>query len=109
MSALFNIDTPPTGEANLQIVGVDSEDPAKTPIRITLNNTVIYEGPDPLPNDNTSGPNGTGNWGTYVWQVNPGAFVQGTNTLTISNLSPSNKVNYPLFFMLDYAVITWAQ
>ena len=109
MTTSFNIDNPPTGEAKLQINGVDSEDSAKTPIRITINNTVIYEGPDPLPDDTTNGPNGPGNWGLYTWRVNPGVFVQGQNTLTIDNLSPSDKVNYPLFFMLDYAVISWGQ
>lgn len=107
MTASFNLDQAPQGVANLTIVGVDSEDPAKTPIRIEINGAVIYEGPDPLPNDFDTGPNGSGNWGSYTWQLNPGVLQQGSNSLSITNLDPSNKIGSPPFFMLDYATISW--
>jgi hypothetical protein len=109
MSTTFNMANPPDKVGTLTIVGVDSEDQAKTPIRISINGIIIYEGPDPLANDSAAGPGGPGNWDSFSWQVNPGVFVGGANTLTISNLSPSDKTNYPLFFMLDYATITWEQ
>lgn len=109
MSTTFNADNAPSGLATLTIVGIDSEDPPRTPIRISLNGVIVYEGPDPLPNDNRSGPTGPGNWGTYSWQIGPGVIAPGANTLSITNLDPSDKINYPIFFMLDSATISWDQ
>src|SRR5207253_1921394 len=99
MTANFRIDTTPTGTASLMIDGLDSEDPAKTPIQITINSSVIYLGLNPLPNDDNSGVNGPGNWGQYTWQFDASVLRQGSNSVTIANLSPSDKINYPLFFM----------
>jgi eukaryotic-like serine/threonine-protein kinase len=107
MSATFNVDNPPAGPAVLTIVGIDSEDKAKTPMNITLNGVVIYEGPNPLPNDNSSGPNGPGNWGSFTWPIGPGVLQPGANTLSITNLDPSPKINFPIFIMVDYASISW--
>ncbi len=107
MSASFDIANPPTGNATLQITGLDSEDAAKTPIFITLNGIFIYNGANPLPNDFPNGVFQPGNWGSYNWAIPPGTLVQGTNTLSISNLDPSDKINQPPFFLLDYAVISW--
>jgi hypothetical protein len=41
--------------------------------------------------------------------VDPNLLQQGTNVISISNLNPSGKVNYPLFFMLDYVTIAWGE
>ena len=107
MTAHFKMSGGPVGSASLAVVGVDSEDLPKTPIRITINGAVIYEGPDPLPNDLRTGPNGPGNWGSQAWEFDPTILHDGDNTLSIINLDPSDKVNYPLFFMLDYATVSW--
>ncbi|MEO8288564.1 MAG: protein kinase [Chloroflexota bacterium] len=107
MSVGFTVDEKPNGPGTLNIVGIDSEDEAKTPVRISVNNSVIYEGPNPLPNDNTSGSAGPGNWGTVTFRLNPKILKQGENTITITNLDPSDKVNYPLFVMIDSVTITW--
>lgn len=109
MATSFNLDVVPDKPASLTVVGVDSEDEAKTPIRIMINGAVIYEGPDPLPNDSRDGPGGKGNWGAYTWELNPGVLQQGINGISIENLDPSDKINYPLFFMLDYATISWGE
>jgi Polysaccharide lyase family 4, domain III len=109
MTANFDLDSVPQSQAYLNVAGVDSEDPAKVPIRIIINGAVIYEGPDPLPNDSRSGPGGPGNWGSYTWEIGAGILQQGANSLSITNLDPSDKINYPIFFMLDYATITWGQ
>jgi hypothetical protein len=107
MTASFNMDNPPGDGANLTIVGVDSEDPGKNPISVTLNGVVIYQGDDPLPNDTRNGPGGPGNWGSFTAQVPAGVLQAGGNTLTISNLSSSSCTNCPAFVMIDYAVISW--
>ena len=59
--------------------------------------------------DSRAGPGGQGNWGAVVFDIPPGALQPGANTLSITNLDPSDKVNYPIFFMLDYAQIVWGE
>ena len=107
MSATFDLDKRPRGSGGLTIRGVDSEDQPKTPIRIVLNDTTIYEGPAPFPNDTVNDPNGPGNWGEYEWGIPPNALRKGQNTLTITNLSQRDCISCPYFFMVDYAVVSW--
>ena len=73
-----------------------------------LNGAVLYQGGAPLPNDNTSGPNGAGNWGSYTWQFDASLLREGGQTLSITNLDPSGRIDYPIFFMVDRVNITWA-
>ncbi|HEX9987340.1 MAG TPA: protein kinase [Chloroflexia bacterium] len=111
MSATFSVVGAPAGPAALTIRGVDAEGAAggfaKIPIRITLNDTVLHDGPNPFPDDFANAGKGEGNWGLYTWDLAPGLLHEGSNTLTITNLTPDNRINYPMFFMLDYAIITW--
>ena len=111
MSATFRVVGAPAGPAALTIRGVDAEGAAggyaKIPIRITLNGTVLHDGPNPFPDDFANAGRGEGNWGLYTWNLAPGLVQEGSNTLTITNLTPDNRINYPIFFMLDYAIITW--
>ena len=107
MSASFSIDDNPKGPANMVIVGVDLEDPPKTPMRILVNDQEIFKGPDPLPNDNSNGPDAPGNWGSANFHLGPKVLRKGLNTITITNLDPSDKINYPIFVMVDSASISW--
>jgi len=107
MQAVFTIDEKPRGPGELTIVGVDSEDVPKTPMLIDINGKVIFEDRDPLPNDNSNGPNAPGNWGEVTFRIDPNVLQQGQNTITITNLDPSNKINYPIFIMIDSATVTW--
>jgi serine/threonine-protein kinase len=107
MSATFNLERRPRGEATLTIRGVDSEDSDKTPILITLNGSIVHEGSNPLPDDTDAGINAPGNWDEVSWSVGSDVLRRGENTLTITNLSQSDCINCPAFFMLDWAVIAW--
>jgi hypothetical protein len=107
MTALFNINSAPQGQATLTIVGLDSEDTVKTPISIVVNGVEIFVGGNPLPNDFNTGPQGAGNWGAAQWVIPAGVLQPGTNTLSITNLTPGGTINAPPFFMLDTATITW--
>ncbi len=107
MTAGFNIREVPRGPGALTIVGVDSEDEPKTPMRLMVNGYVLYEGPDPLPNDDQSGRDGPGNWGSYTWRIPPNLLVAGENSISIINLDPSDQINYPIFIMIDTVTITW--
>ncbi|MBA3944989.1 MAG: protein kinase [Herpetosiphonaceae bacterium] len=94
----------PQGTASLLIYGMDSEGAGKTLISISVNGQQIYNGLDPLPNDDDSSP--AGNWGSYTWTFNAGLIHNGPNTITISNLSPG-RVGLPPWFMLDYADLSF--
>jgi serine/threonine-protein kinase len=107
MSASFTVKKKPNGPAKITIVGLDAEDEPKSHVRIVLNNKLIYDGPDPLPNDDTSGVNGPGNWGDATFDIPNKTLQDGLNVLTITNLDPSDKINYPIFVMVDYVTLKW--
>jgi hypothetical protein len=100
MRAAFTLQAQPAGQAALVIEGMDSEDRAKTPIRIALNGIPIYEGDNPLPNDDL--PLETGTWASYELAFDAALLRSGRNELEISNLAPG-AFSLPPFFMLDYA------
>jgi serine/threonine protein kinase len=100
MQASFQLAGQPLGAAVLTIDGMDSEDRAKTPISISINNIEIYRGRNPLPNDDE--PVATGVWGTVAWRFDGALLQPGQNTITISTLTPG-EIGRPPFFMLDFA------
>ncbi|HEY0602373.1 MAG TPA: polysaccharide lyase family protein [Herpetosiphonaceae bacterium] len=104
MQATFSLETQPRGTAQLSIEGMDSEGAAKTPIRIRVNETEIFNGPNPLPDDDL--PLETGTWSTYTWSFDAALLRPGQNTIRISNLA-QGTVGRPPFFMLDYAEISF--
>ncbi len=107
MSARFNIDGGRPGAGTFTLRGVDSEGEAKMPIMLVVNDVVIYQGANPLPNDFANAGKGPGNWGIYSWNIPDGALKRGNNTVTLSNLSSSGCTNCPAFVMLDYATVSW--
>jgi hypothetical protein len=107
MTAQFTVDQQPSGQAQLTLSGIDSEDVGKTPIEILLNNKEIYKGQDPLPDD--TGPS-DGTWGIAVLNPFPADILYpGSNILMIRNLSPTGKEgDYPYpFIMIDHAELSW--
>ncbi len=108
MTARFPVVSQPVGTATLTLVGIDSEDEPKTPVRISVNGEVVFQGGNPLPNDFCCGSSGPGNWGSVRIRIPAGVLQQGTdNTLTISNLDPSDRIFYPIFVMIDRATVTY--
>jgi hypothetical protein len=81
---------------------MDSEDAPKTPLRITVNGVTLFQGPDPLPNDDP--PLATGQWGTLTFRVDAARLHAGGNTLSLANLA-RGPINRPPFIALDYAVV----
>ena len=104
MQASFTLGEQPSGTATLSIEGMDSEGASKTPISITINGSEIYNGPNPLPNDDQ--PLETGTWTTYTWRFDAALLRPGQNTISISNLAPG-AFSLPPFFMLDYAQVAF--
>jgi eukaryotic-like serine/threonine-protein kinase len=104
MTAAFALDYAgsPTGRAQLTLVGMDAENPAKQMVAISINGTVIYQGPDPLPNDFCCGPSGPGNWGSATITF-PSDLLKHHDTLTVTNLDPGTCTLCPNYVMVDYA------
>jgi hypothetical protein len=94
------------GTARLRLVGMDDERPEKNPMRLTLNGQVLYEGPDPLPNDFCCGPTGEGNWGAVIFEF-PASLLRDTNELSITNLSTSDCTLCPFYVMVDFGELTY--
>lgn len=103
MQTVVLLDTPPRGTAALTIEGMDSEDRVKTPIRITVNGSQIFSGPNPLPNDDL--PLATGTWAAHTFSFDAALLQPGRNVIRITNLAPGS-FGLPPFFMLDYAVLS---
>lgn len=102
MTAAVTLERQPQGSAVLRVEGMDSEGRAKTPIRITVNGQPIFQGPNPLPDDDL--PLESGTWATASWTFDAALLQPGQNTIQIRNLA-DGAVGRPPFFMLDYAVL----
>lgn len=104
MRVSFEVIGQPAGEAQLLIEGMDSEGRQKTPISIAVNGTEIYNGPNPLPDDDL--PLETGTWASNTWSFDAAVLEPGRNQITISNLA-GGTFGRPPFFMLDYAELSY--
>lgn len=105
MQARFEVVGQPAGTAELRVEGMDSEGPGKTLIQITINGQPIFEGGNPLPDDDQ--PLATGTWATTRWPFAASLLRPGANVVQVANLSPG-QFSRPPFFMLDYAEISYA-
>jgi hypothetical protein len=108
MTASFVLDDEleAVGRASLRIVGLDGENDPKNPVRIVLNGVTLYEGPNPLPNDYCCGGSGPGNWGSMVLEFSA-TLLARENSLSITNLAPSDCTSCTKFVMVDYAVLDY--
>jgi len=107
MSAAFSIDhSDIVGSSSLEIVGLDGENEKHNAVRIELNGVVLYEGPNPLPNDTCCNGSGPGNWGSVSLDV-PSGVLGSNNVLTVANLEPSDCTDCPKFVMVDYFVVSY--
>jgi hypothetical protein len=104
MSASFVVNGTPAGTATLTVEGMDSEGRTKTPIQLLINGTEIYNGPNPLPDDDQ--PLETGTWASQSWTFDASLLRPGQNQVSFSNLA-EGAFSRPPFFMLDYAELTY--
>ncbi len=104
LRASFSLAIQAAGTATLTIEGMDSEDAAKTAISIEINGTQIFQGENPLPNDDV--PVESGTWSRATWTFDAALLQTGQNEIVIRNLA-EGTFGRPPFFMLDYAEITY--
>lgn len=100
MEAAFELAGQPAGGATLSIEGMDGENVPKMSISILVNDSAIYTGLNPLPDDDHD--LATGTWATYGWNFDAALLRPGLNRITIVALSDGG-FGQPPFMMLDYA------
>jgi hypothetical protein len=95
----FNVEEKPEDYIGVVIVGMDDERPAAVPIRISLNDKVIWEGPSPFGNEQ---------WTTAAWQVNAlGWLRRGENSLSVEMLVAEGPFGLPPWILLTEAAVYW--
>jgi hypothetical protein len=102
MTVRFWVTGDPRRTARLRINGLDSEESGKESIRIRINGTAIFTGPDPLANDVCCGSGGPGRWTSAAFDFESSLLQPGENRLTITDLEPGGAATGP-FMMLDDA------
>ena len=96
MTTTFSLNQfPPTTNYQLIITGADDFLTEKCPIRITLNNEVLFEGPNTFLNTE---------WNTQTLDISANSF-KATNVLTITNISPTGNFDAPPAFLLNYVIL----
>ena len=96
MTTTFSLNQfPPTTNYQLIVSGADDFLTNKCPIRVTLNNVVLFEGPNPFLNTQ---------WNTQTTSISASSF-NATNILTITNISPNGNFDAPPAFLLNYVVL----
>jgi hypothetical protein len=102
MTARFDLPVSPR-DAQVLIVGLDSEGGARTRIAIVVNDREIYRGQSPFPDDRPNQPEAR--WTERPFDVPDGVLRQGQNTLAIQNLEPSDRPGQPPFVAVDQALV----
>lgn len=102
MSGRFEVEPfPPEGDYELTLCAQDDDRDAPCRIHILVNDTVIFEGPNPAKRNG---------WSRHALKIPAKALLQ-YNTLLIENIEPSafvGGVDSP-WFMLNYAVVRKAK
>ena len=88
----------PDQYAILRIIGMDDENNAKVPLRITVNGYVVHDDPSPFNNVEA----GNAAWTDTGWLVDDlGIFQIGQNTITIENRAPDGQFGRPPWILLN--------
>lgn len=96
MTARFSLATVPEGDVVLHILGRDCDKGAVCPIRVSLNETNLFEGANPFAKD------------VFAWhtlKVPAEALRSGRNLLTIENTAPEGPLGGVPWFMAAQCVL----
>ena len=82
----------------LRITGLDDEREERCNLRVTLNGTIIFDGPDSFPQV-PNGDIGEGGqsryWGQQEISIPPNVLKVGSNSLVVQNTTPSPTIGIP--------------
>jgi hypothetical protein len=104
MTAQFELPFAPR-EADLVLVGLDSEGSQRTNMAIYVNDVELYRGRSPFPDDRPDQPQAP--WTERRLQLPGGALRPGANTVTIQNLEDSANVGSPPFVAIDQVTVRY--
>jgi hypothetical protein len=97
-SVNLNLTELPDQYVVLRIVGLDDENNAKVPFRITVNGYIVHDGPSPFNNAVSD----EGPWTDAAWLVGDlGVFQVGDNTIAIENRAPDGEFGRPPWLLLS--------
>lgn len=91
MEASFCLDGVPHAQLSLHILARDDDGPGKCSIAVRLNDAVLFEGPNPFPEDR---------WSIESYPLPSGALRVGQNMIGIENRESSGRVGMPPWFMV---------
>lgn len=96
MSTAFELTKQPLSDSfQLIVSGADDFQDEKCPIRITLNDKVVFEGPNIFSNKK---------WDIERFDLSTN-MLKSNNVLTITNISPTGNFDAPPAFMLNYIIL----
>ena len=99
----IGLSDPSTEDVILTIVGMDDDAPAKTPIELTINQTVVYQGDAWF--EDWGGTVGEGNWTTVEITIPKGLLGPGVNSITLSNTAATGNQGETPYILLGGASI----
>ncbi len=92
----FKLAATPTEPLYVHLRGLDDDAPGASVIAVRLNNTLLFEGPNPF---------SAGTFETRKWPIPGNTLVPGENTLTIASLEKNGPVGAPPWFQVAFAAI----
>jgi len=96
MSATLNVDALPEHPLFLHVRGRLDDHGTECPLRIDLNSTTVFEGPNAFGHDG---------FGWRRLEIPTGALRVGANEVTFTNLSAEGVVGMPPWFMLSVCAV----
>lgn len=99
----IGLSDPSTEDVILTLVGMDDDAPAKTPIELTINQTVVYQGDAWF--EDWGGTAGEGNWTTVQITIPKGMLGPGVNSITLSNTAATGNEGETPYILLGGASI----
>ncbi len=94
---------PSTEDVVLTLVGMDDDAPTKTPIELTINQTVVYQGDAWF--EDWGGTVGEGNWTTVEITIPKGLLGPGVNSITLANTAETGNEGETPYILLGGASI----
>ncbi len=91
MQGELNLPRLESGPLYLHLKGRDDDSADTTPVAITVNGEVLFEGPNPFPNDD---------FAVVPFSLPEGLARVGANRVVIENKSPEGRVGMPPWFMV---------
>ncbi|MFW6074773.1 MAG: serine/threonine-protein kinase [Chloroflexota bacterium] len=95
----FNVNDGPSSYIGIRIIGMDDESEGRVPMRLSLNDNVVWEGESPFEDEE---------WTEVIWRVGSlGWIEEGENTMTIEVLAPDGEFGLPPWLLLNEAQVYW--